>query len=318
MDEATKEDRRVAVARERPVFDEDGEVDARARRAAKQQAVLADRLHATRNPGDPRTVRDGREGGGDEVDEWERLKDLVSDDDIEAATTCKRSLLNEIAKELLKEDTYGHWTRNGKSKYSPAGVLALLTATGGGCCSHALTARTFMTQKGIVEAMIKSSMLPIAEALASALNPTTMTANLPKAPAGPATRPSAIGCYRCLPLGTELKMNERERGKLPACVFVSQKFGTECVKLIVAMDRNHLIINGGLGPGSVNETRLLYTSPQTGVMATTRHVSRDGRRSPYAAEDVMMHVVVGEEFDIIRAPAFLEWYFASDRSSGEE
>jgi hypothetical protein len=32
----------------------------------------------------------------------------------------------------------------------------------------------------------------------------------------------------------------------------------------------------------------------------------------------MMPVVVGEQFDVIRAPAFREWCFASDPCSGEE
>jgi hypothetical protein len=58
-----------------------------------------------------------------------------------------------------------------------------------------------------------------------------------------------------------METGEMRKGTLSASMLQSQKFGIECVKLIVGIYGNHLIIHGGVGPGSANETRLLYTSP---------------------------------------------------------
>jgi hypothetical protein len=91
------------------------------------------------------------------------------------------------------------------------------------------------------------------------------------------------------------------------------------VKLLIGVDRNHLVINQGRCRGGVNTTRMLCTSPATSVIATERVFPRDRLGTPYQAEDVIGPVVVGKEFAAIAGPEFGDWYFASDNSDvGEQ
>jgi hypothetical protein len=139
-------------------------------------------------------------------------------------------------------------------------------------------------------------------------------ANLQLAAPGPEDRPAAIGCVRCLALATELKLARGDRKTLAGGVFDSSLEGTDCVKLLIDLDRNHRGINGRGGAGGCR-----HNSDAMHESRDERDCDREGNpeRSTgalYQAEDMIRPVVVGKEFDVIARPEFGHWYVAWDNS----
>jgi hypothetical protein len=253
-----------------------------------------------------RKVRDESEA----QDVYAKMKSGMSKEVFLATTTLTPELCEDMAGKYLKGSEFVYITRDGKLRFGPAAILALVTAAGPGCASLAYMESSFGLEKSTIETVTRKMMVKTSVVVSGFAIPVAITANWKSDSKGPATRPSVQGCVRLLGIATDLNAVRQGGEKLLGCVFHSDVYNTQMIKAVVLICRNGLIILLDVVPGQAANERAVRHAIRLGGAAAHRQLTRDGRGAVIGGRDVILPLLFSEECgDLSELPGFKDGFF---------